>query len=241
VSVERIDPEGGGAGSPGSAIGAQVGGIGERVVRREQVGEAGVGAAAIGAVPEVGVAQARHLIAPCIVAGQPADHDHSLHRLDGPPEEGHGHLVPAVRRRFDERRSFPGDLPPEVVQGGGIARGQSLTQRPKAWAGGKERRRHGWLRHRDRQTSLPYRSESSFGASAVIAALQATTPSPEAFAAAAAFRAVASALLSQLQACSSGQELRQRDLQRDIVIAAELDGSDVAPVLQSGAFVARRL
>jgi 2-phosphosulfolactate phosphatase len=76
---------------------------------------------------------------------------------------------------------------------------------------------------------------------AVIATLQATTPSPEAFAAAAAFRAVASDLLSQLQACSSGRELRQRGLQRDIVIAVEQDGSDMAPVLQSGAFVARRL
>lgn len=82
--------------------------------------------------------------------------------------------------------------------------------------------------------------EDLVGAGAVIAALQATTLSPEAFAAAAAFRAVASDLLSQLQACSSGRELQQRGVQRDIVIAAEQDASDVAPVLQSGAFVAIR-
>lgn len=81
--------------------------------------------------------------------------------------------------------------------------------------------------------------EDLVGAGAVIAALLATTPSPEAFAAAAAFRAVASALLMQLQACSSGKELRQRRLQRDIVVAAELDGSAVAPVRRSGAFTDR--
>ena len=83
--------------------------------------------------------------------------------------------------------------------------------------------------------------EDLVGAGAVIAALQAAAPSPEAVAAAAAFRAAASDLLSQLHACSSGKELRQRGLQRDIVIAPDCSTrATAAPVLQSGAFVATR-
>jgi 2-phosphosulfolactate phosphatase len=62
-------------------------------------------------------------------------------------------------------------------------------------------------------------------AGAVIAALQAAAPSPEAFAAVAAFRAASSDLLSHLQRCSSGRELRQRGLERDIVIASALDAT----------------
>lgn len=77
------------------------------------------------------------------------------------------------------------------------------------------------------------------GAGALIAALEATAPSPEAFAAFAAFGAASFDLLAHLQRCSSGRELRQRDLQQDIVIVAELDGSALAPELQSGAFTDR--
>ena len=74
------------------------------------------------------------------------------------------------------------------------------------------------------------------GAGAIIAAFQQVTISPEAFVALAAFRSVSSTLAQQLAACGSGQELRQRGLQPDIVVAAELDASAVAPVLRAGAF-----
>ncbi len=75
------------------------------------------------------------------------------------------------------------------------------------------------------------------GTVTVIAALQPVIASPEALVAVAAFRSVASDLAKQFTACSSGQELWQRGLQQDIVVAAQLDASTVAPVLRGGAFV----
>ena len=78
--------------------------------------------------------------------------------------------------------------------------------------------------------------EDLIGAGAIIAALQPMKASPEACAALAAFRSASATLATQLAACSSGQELRQRGLQQDIVLAAELDVSDIAPVLRERAF-----
>ncbi len=79
--------------------------------------------------------------------------------------------------------------------------------------------------------------EDLVGAGAIIAALQPMTASPEALIAVAALRSVASTLAQQLAACSSGQELWQWGLQQDIVVAAALDASAIAPVLRAGAFV----
>ena len=65
--------------------------------------------------------------------------------------------------------------------------------------------------------------------------------SPEARLAVAAWDAVAGSvesLAADLHACSSGRELDDRGYADDVVVAAELDASDVVPVLRDGVFVA---
>ncbi|WP_076263591.1 2-phosphosulfolactate phosphatase [Intrasporangium flavum] len=65
--------------------------------------------------------------------------------------------------------------------------------------------------------------------------------SPEARVAVAAWDAVAApvdALAADLHACSSGRELEEKGYADDVVVAAELDASDVVPVLRDGVFVA---
>jgi len=65
--------------------------------------------------------------------------------------------------------------------------------------------------------------------------------SPEARVAVAAWDAwdaVAGSVAADLHACSSGRELEAKGYADDIVVAAELDASDVVPVLRDGVFVA---
>ena len=82
--------------------------------------------------------------------------------------------------------------------------------------------------------------EDLWGAGAVIAALVdlgAPDLSPEARVAERAFRAVELALIGELHACTSGRELMEMGFADDVAVAAELDASDVVPVLTAGAFV----
>ncbi|WP_433011729.1 2-phosphosulfolactate phosphatase [Kribbella sp. CA-294648] len=62
--------------------------------------------------------------------------------------------------------------------------------------------------------------------------------SPEAWAAAAAYSAVAHQLPELLHDCAGGRELTQYGFPQDVAVAAEVDGSAVVPVLQGGAFKA---
>ena len=82
--------------------------------------------------------------------------------------------------------------------------------------------------------------EDLWGAGAVIDALSriaACALSPEAAAAAAAFRAVAPALPAELSASVSGGELIRAGFPDDVAIAAELDTSSCVPVLAGERFV----
>jgi 2-phosphosulfolactate phosphatase len=81
--------------------------------------------------------------------------------------------------------------------------------------------------------------EDLWGAGAVLAGLVdlgATGLSPEARAAEQAYRAAR--LPEDLVACASGQELVGIGFGADVEVAAELDGTDVVPVLVGDAFVA---
>jgi 2-phosphosulfolactate phosphatase len=62
--------------------------------------------------------------------------------------------------------------------------------------------------------------------------------SPESRVAVAAWDAVAGSVEADLHACSSGRELAEKGYADDVVVAAELDASDVVPVLRDGVFVA---
>ncbi|MGE0713649.1 MAG: 2-phosphosulfolactate phosphatase [Planctomycetota bacterium] len=81
--------------------------------------------------------------------------------------------------------------------------------------------------------------EDQLGAGAVIAALQATGPSPswdarpsaEAIHTALAFEAARPRLAELLADCGSGRELRARGFPQDVAAAAELDAVEVAPWL----------
>jgi 2-phosphosulfolactate phosphatase len=82
--------------------------------------------------------------------------------------------------------------------------------------------------------------EDLWGAGAVVAALLdlgIEDVSPEAAAAAAAFRALDD-VAAGLVACTSGRELVARGFPEDVRLAAEVDVSDRVPVLVEGAFVA---
>ncbi len=82
--------------------------------------------------------------------------------------------------------------------------------------------------------------EDLWGAGAVVAALTdlgVGDLSPEAAAAAAAYRAVDD-LGAALRACTSGAELIDRGYPEDVGIAAELDVSSTVPLLQDGSFSA---
>jgi 2-phosphosulfolactate phosphatase len=78
--------------------------------------------------------------------------------------------------------------------------------------------------------------EDLWGAGAVLALLPSGGLSPEAGVAAAAFRAVQPTLHESLRACASGIELADADFADDVDAAAELDASDVVPVLIGGEF-----
>ncbi|GAA4704451.1 2-phosphosulfolactate phosphatase [Nocardioides conyzicola] len=85
--------------------------------------------------------------------------------------------------------------------------------------------------------------EDLWGAGAVLASLVdlgVDGLSPEAQVAEQAFRAVEPRLYDELHACASGEELVTAGFPEDVAVAAELDDSDVVPVLVADAFVVSR-
>jgi 2-phosphosulfolactate phosphatase len=76
--------------------------------------------------------------------------------------------------------------------------------------------------------------EDLIGAGAVLAGMDADTMSPEAKAAAAAFRAARDDLLGALTGSASGRELVERGFSDDVAIAARLDVTGLVPVLADG-------
>jgi 2-phosphosulfolactate phosphatase len=78
--------------------------------------------------------------------------------------------------------------------------------------------------------------EDLLGAGAILAGL-AGSPSPEAAAAAGAFRALAERLPEALAGCASGRELAEKGWAADVDWAADLDSSSVVPVMRDGVFV----
>ncbi|MEV6284052.1 2-phosphosulfolactate phosphatase [Kribbella sp. NPDC051770] len=91
-----------------------------------------------------------------------------------------------------------------------------------------------------RDGSLRPAVEDLWGAGAFVARLQelGVGPlSPEARAAAAAYREVADELPEMLRECAGGQELKQYGFPEDVAIAGEVNSSRSVPVLRAGAFV----
>lgn len=83
--------------------------------------------------------------------------------------------------------------------------------------------------------------EDLWGAGAVVEALLGAGwagASPEALAAAFAYRALQGEVLSSLLECGSGRELVDAGYREDVVIAAEVGSSDAVPLMVDGAFVA---
>lgn len=82
--------------------------------------------------------------------------------------------------------------------------------------------------------------EDVLGAGAIISRLSGSA-SPEARAMAAVFEStVASGLQGALRACSSGRELMERGFESDVVLASDVDASEVVPLLDGDAFVDAR-
>ena len=79
-------------------------------------------------------------------------------------------------------------------------------------------------------------AEDLWGAGAVLALLPRDDLSPEALIAAEAFLAVEASLADAVHGCASGLELTAAGFGDDVDVAAELDVSDVVPVLAEGAF-----
>jgi 2-phosphosulfolactate phosphatase len=84
--------------------------------------------------------------------------------------------------------------------------------------------------------SLRPAAEDLWGAGAVLALLPRDDLSPEARVAADAFQAVEASLAASVHGCASGLELSAADFAEDVAVAAELDVSDVVPVLADGEF-----
>ena len=78
-------------------------------------------------------------------------------------------------------------------------------------------------------------AEDLWGAGAVLALLDADL-SPEARLAADAFRAVEDGLAAAVHGCASGLELTAATFGEDVEVAAELDITDVVPILADGEF-----
>jgi len=78
--------------------------------------------------------------------------------------------------------------------------------------------------------------EDLVGAGAVLTALGAQRPSPEAATAMAAFDAVADNLAAAVRACGSGRELAAMGFPDDVRVASELDASDTVPELVGRSF-----
>jgi 2-phosphosulfolactate phosphatase len=84
--------------------------------------------------------------------------------------------------------------------------------------------------------SLRPAAEDLWGAGAVLALLPRDDLSPEARLAADAFLAVEASLTGSVHGCASGLELSAVDFGDDVDVAAELDVSDVVPVLAGAEF-----
>ena len=90
--------------------------------------------------------------------------------------------------------------------------------------------------------------EDLWGAGAVVAALASRLEhragpllqSPEAEAAGTAWLAVEDCVAEALDGCASGRELVEQGWPDDVAVAAELDPSEVVPVLRDGAYAASR-
>ncbi|MEV5960233.1 2-phosphosulfolactate phosphatase [Kribbella sp. NPDC051952] len=76
--------------------------------------------------------------------------------------------------------------------------------------------------------------EDLWGAGGFLSALQSDSLSPEARAAAAAYRDAQPQLPAMLHDCAGGRELTQYGFAQDVAIAAELDSSSSVPVLKDG-------
>ena len=79
--------------------------------------------------------------------------------------------------------------------------------------------------------------EDLTGAGAIISRLRGS-PSPESQVAVGAFESVKTDIVDRLLDCSSGRELVEKGFARDVELAAEVDVSEVVPVLSGDAFVA---
>lgn len=79
--------------------------------------------------------------------------------------------------------------------------------------------------------------EDLLGAGAILSALDAAAPSPEARAATAAYEAAAPELARHLQDSASGRELNERGFGHDVALAGECDVSRAVPTLHDGAFI----
>ncbi|MBN9185516.1 MAG: 2-phosphosulfolactate phosphatase [Microbacterium sp.] len=94
---------------------------------------------------------------------------------------------------------------------------------------------------KDAAAPVRFAVEDQLGAGAVVDALGVhgiDHTSPEAAAAAEAFRGLRGAVRHLLTASGSGQELIERGLRGDVLTAAELSVLDAVPVLRDGVFVA---
>jgi 2-phosphosulfolactate phosphatase len=81
--------------------------------------------------------------------------------------------------------------------------------------------------------------EDLIGAGAIIKQL-AGRQSPESQTAVAAFDGIAGSMSGCLMQCASGRELVERGYVQDVELAAELDASQIVPILTSDAFIAGR-
>ena len=78
--------------------------------------------------------------------------------------------------------------------------------------------------------------EDLVGAGAILSSLEGRL-SPEAQAAVAVFQSAQAQLESLIQDCCSGRELRERDFDSDVALAAALNVSDRVPTLIKGAYI----
>lgn len=109
-----------------------------------------------------------------------------------------------------------------------VAAAAAHTGRRVAVIAAGERWRSDW--------SLRPAVEDLLGVGAIISHLPGRR-SPEAEAAAAVFAGLRHGLAAFIRECGSGRELVERGFAGDVALAAQLDGSDCAPVLRDGAYV----
>lgn len=79
--------------------------------------------------------------------------------------------------------------------------------------------------------------EDLLGAGAILSGLEDAFMTPEARMAVGAFRALESDLYNAIAASASGLELFERGFERDVALAAELNASEVVPILHAGAYI----